>query len=91
MTTEASIGRKIGGRKGIAVRCWIPLSVLGCAFLLSACIAAIKGETRGVIVSGVLIAASFYIRQNNVIFALYPLLGGADGTPRAAKRGKPMH
>jgi hypothetical protein len=32
MTTEASIGRKIG-RKGVAVRCWIPLSVLGCAFL----------------------------------------------------------
>jgi hypothetical protein len=32
MTTEANIGRNIG-RKGIAVRCWIPLSVLGCTFL----------------------------------------------------------
>src|ERR1700756_3201083 len=32
MTTEASIGRKIG-RKGMALRCWIPLSILGCAFL----------------------------------------------------------
>ncbi len=32
MTTEASIGRNIG-RKSMAVRWWIPLSVLGCAFL----------------------------------------------------------
>jgi hypothetical protein len=32
ITTEASIGHKIG-RKSMAARCWFPLSVLGCAFL----------------------------------------------------------
>jgi len=52
------------------------LSHLTNLLILGACIAAIKGATRGVIISGVFIAASFYIRQNNVIFALYPLILG---------------
>lgn len=32
MTCEASVSDKIG-RRNMAARCWIPLSILGCAFL----------------------------------------------------------
>ena len=55
---------------------YVSLSHLTNLLILGACIAAIKGSIRGSIVSGLLIAASFYVRQNNVIFAFYPLILG---------------
>jgi hypothetical protein len=48
---------------------YVSLSHLTNLLILGACLAGIKGTTWGAIFSGVLIAASFYIRQNNVIFA----------------------
>ena len=55
---------------------YVSLSHLTNLLILGACTAANKGKIRGIIISGVLIGASFYIRQNNVIFALYPLILG---------------
>ena len=55
---------------------FVSLSHLTNLLILSACIAGVKGSTRGVITSGVLIAVSFYIRQNNIILALYPIILG---------------
>jgi len=55
---------------------YVSLSHLTNLLVLAASIAAVKGSTRGVIISGLLIAASFYIRQNNVILALYPVILG---------------
>jgi hypothetical protein len=55
---------------------FVSLSHLTNLLILSACIAAVKSSKRGIVISGLLIAASFYIRQNNVILALYPLILG---------------
>jgi hypothetical protein len=55
---------------------FVSLSHLTNLLILGACIAAVRGSTRGVIIAGVLIAVAFYIRQNNVILALYPIILG---------------
>jgi len=55
---------------------YVSLSHLTNLLILGACIAAVRGSTRGVFISGILIAASFYIRQNNVMLALYPIILG---------------
>jgi hypothetical protein len=53
---------------------YVSLEHLTNLLILGACIAMVRGSKPGIIISGALITVSFYIRQNNVLFALYPLL-----------------
>jgi hypothetical protein len=61
---------------------FVSLSHLTNLLILGACIAAVRGSTQGVILSGLLIAASFYIRQNNLILGLYPIILGRFLDPK---------
>jgi hypothetical protein len=55
---------------------YVSLEHLTNLLVLGACFAMVRGSKPDVIIAGALIATSFFIRQNNVIFALYPLLLG---------------
>jgi len=55
---------------------FVSLSHLTNLVVLGGCIAALRGSLPGVILSGALLAVSFYVRQNNLFLAFYPIILG---------------